>query len=162
MKFFADVKVMGNTLMLQVNKKINLDDGRYEVDIKDFKGMKRSERQNSMLWGIINKICKKINGNTEDNYDLYCQLLEMAGAEYDDVKIKHIALPRLKELARHVKVVHQVEQNGELYDYCWIFKGISEMDTKHANDLIETTKMYANRVGVDVDEDYWKEILNVK
>lgn len=160
MKFFADVKAIGNTLMLQTSKKISLEDGKYEVDIKNFKGMKRSDRQNAMLWSIINKISKKENGSIEGSYDIYNNLLQMCGATYDDVMIQKDALERFRTLVKHIKVVNEKQENGVTYCYCWVFKGISEMDTKQANALIETTKDYASRVGVDVNDDYWKGLLN--
>lgn len=160
MKFFADIKVMGNTLMLQTSKKISLEDGKYEVDIKDFKGMKRSDRQNAMLWGIINKISKKENGNIVASYDIYNNLLQMCGASYNEVLIKKEALERFRTIVKHLKVVNETTDNGITYCYCWVFKGISEMDTKQANALIETTMKYASEVGVDVDDDYWKGLLN--
>lgn len=74
----------------------------------------------------------------------------------DNITILDKALPRFKELVKHVKVVNQYEDNGQLFDYCWVFKGISEMTTKEATELIEMAKQYANRVGVEVD--YWEEL----
>lgn len=160
MRVVADCKSMGDTIIIKCPSRVRLDDGKYEVIIKDFSGMKRSERQNAMLWSIVNKICKKIDGNTEGNYDLYCQILEMSGAEYDDVKIKDVALERFKQLAKHVKVVSQEQDGYELYDYCWVFKGISEMTSKEAGELIDTAMRYASEVGVDVDDEYWRELKN--
>lgn len=156
MRVIADVKASGNVLIATTPYKLTIKDGKYEINIKPFEGLKRSQRQNAMMWGIVNKICKKINGNLEDNYELYNQLLEMAGVEYDNITILDKALPRFKELVKHVKVVNQYEDNGQLFDYCWVFKGISEMTTKEATELIEMAKQYANRVGVEID--YWEEL----
>ena len=136
-----------------------LTDGEYNVEIKEMKGMKRSDRQNAMMWSIVNQICKKINGNIADSYELYCQLLEMSDAPRDDIKCKHEALDTVKVLMKHIKVVSQEIENGELWDYCWVFKGISEMDTKEANQLIDTVINYAYEVGIDIDENYWRKVL---
>lgn len=158
MRLIADVKASGNVLILTTPYKTSLEDGRYEIEIKDFKGLKRSQKQNAMLWSIINQICKHINGTLEDNYELYNQMLEMAGTSYDNVMILDKALPRFKELAKHVRVIDQVEKNGQLYDYCMVFKGVSEMTTKEASELIEVVKMYANRVGLKIDSWIWEEL----
>ena len=159
MKFVATVKQVGRTLVVDAPYNINIEDGEYHLDIKSLKKMKRSDRQNSMLWALVNQICKKINGNIAESYDLYCQILEMAGAHYDDVKVKKEALDTLKALTKHVKVVSEEEENGETWCYCWIFRGISEMDTKEANLLIDTAMNYASEVGIDVDDGYWRRLL---
>jgi len=158
-KFIAEVKAMGDVMIVKSTHKVCMDDGQYLVTISD--DLKnRSDRQNAMMWSIINKICLKLNGNTHDSYDLYCQILEMAGAGYEDYACKHDALDSAKTLLKHVKVISQETRNGELWDFCWVFTGISSMTTKQANQLIEVVKNYAGEVGVDVDDDYLKGLLN--
>lgn len=159
-KLIADVKVLDTTLMVQSPYKLNLEDGKYEIEIKELKNMKRSDQQNALMWSLVNKICKKLNGNIYDSYDVYCQILEMAGVHYDDVKIKHEALDNFKKLVKHCKVVATRNENGTLYDYCWVFRGISEMDSKEANQLIDTVIEYASKLGIDVDSDYMRSLLN--
>ena len=159
MKFIAEVKQVGRTLVMDTPYNVNIQDGEYHIEIKELKKMKRSDRQNSMLWALVNQICKKLNGNIAESYELYCQILEMAGAHYDDIKCKHEALDTLKVLTKHVKVVSQEEEDGVLWDYCWVFKGISEMDTAEANALIDTALNYASEVGIDVDDGYWSRLL---
>lgn len=160
MKFNGRVKSLGNTLMIEAPHNVCLPDGDYLIDIRETGKMKRSDRQNAMMWSIVNKICKKLDGNIYGSYDLYCQLLEMAGTTYYDYAIDDRALEDAKKLLKHVKVVHQDIQDGKITDYCWVFRGISEMDTHEASQLIDTVMMYASEVGVDVDDGYWKELLN--
>lgn len=158
-KLIANVKTMGDVLVVQATHRVCIDDGQYLVTISD--DLKnRSDRQNALMWSIINKICIKLNGNTRDSYDLYCQILEMAGADYEEYACKHIALEDAKTLLKHVKVVAQEVRDGELWDFCWVFTGISSMTSKQANRLIEEVKNYAGEVGVDVDDEYWKGLLN--
>ena len=159
MNVICELKSMGNALLLQSPYKLNLEDGTYQVSIKSLNEMKRSDKQNALMWSIVNKICKKLNGNTNDSYELYSQILEMANVSYTDIVINHEALETFKKMM-HIKVVSQKIVDGIQKDYCWVFKGISEMNVKEANELIDVVINYAGEVGIDVDENYWRDILN--
>lgn len=159
MKFVGKVKTMGNMLMVEAPRYVSIPDGEYQLDIRDAKNLKRSDRQNSMMWGIVNQIAKKLDGNTSGAYGLYCQILEMSGIPYWEYRIDDRALDNAKKLLKHVKVVSQDIEGDRLMDNCWVFPGISEMTTGEASQLIDTVKWYASEVGIDVDEDYWKEML---
>lgn len=156
MKFIADCIKKNDLVILRPSQNIELQEGKYEVEIKTDKTLKRSDRQNAMMWSIINRICKHINGDIADSYELYCQILEMADAPSDTYKLKDISLESAKALLKHVKVISQeIDSNGEIWDTIWAFKGISQMNTKEASQLIETTKKYASEVGLIIDEGYW-------
>ena len=157
MKTIATTKFIGNQAMLNAPVPFNLEDGEYLISIEP-KRRKRSLDQNRFFWALLGEISKKENGNLRDVDTLYLHLLEMAGAKYETLIIKHDALERFKSLVRHVKVVKQQIVNHEVYDTVYAFYGSSTMNTQEMTQLIDTTIDYAYEVGVENPE-YWKGAL---
>lgn len=162
MKFQAKLKQLDNTLILQTKSRLKglNDDEVYDIEIKKISTKQaRSENQNSYMWKIINQICLKEDGNYNNNYETYNIILQKAGTPYDEYYIKEIALDSFKRRVSHLKEVQRVNINGEPFIYCWVFKGISEMNTAEASKLIEAVKDYASQVGIKFDEDYWNYLI---
>ena len=160
MKFLAEVKALGDALMLRTTQRINLQDGKYDVEIREI-GSKRSLDQNAMLWGVISEISKKLYGDISEKENIYLQLLAMSGAKYEFIKVEKRVLEEkaLEKLGiRNYKVVKENEEENSVI--LMVFYGSSTFNTKEMNQLIETTLNYASNCGVDVDENYWKGVLD--
>ena len=159
MKTIADTKFVGNTALIQAPVPFALEDGEYEVTIEK-KKRHRTLDQNKYFWKLLGEISKKENGDLKDVENLYTHLLEMAGAKYESMIIKHEALDRWKQLVRHVKIIKQQIVRNELFDTIYTFYGSSTFDTSEMADLIDTTLRYASEVGVEGVDDYWRKLLN--
>ena len=157
MKTIAETKFIGNQAMLSSPIPFNLEDGEYLVSIEP-KSKKRSLDQNRYFWALLGEIAKREDGNLRNVDELYLHLLEMSGAKYETLIIKHEALERFKSLVRHVKVVKQQIVNHEVYDTVYAFYGSSKLNTKEMSQLIDTAIDYAYEVGVEYP-DYWKGAL---
>ena len=155
----ADAKFIGNTAMVHAPAVFALEDGEYIISICR-KDKKRTLSQNRYFWALLGEICKKEDGNISGVEDLYTRLLEMAGAKYESMIIKHEALGRWKQLVRHVKVIKQQMVKNELYDTIYTFYGSSTFSTSEMAQLIDVTLKYASEVGVENVDNYWKELLN--
>lgn len=157
MKFVAECKVMGNTIMLQTNSKVNLDDGNYLIDISDY-SKNRSLSQNALMWKLINEISKKINGNTKDSKDIYTQILQMAGVKYTFVEIDgNVPTKDFENMIEgYVKELTTYGTKKTLQ----VFAGTSKMDTKEMSKVIETTIEMAEHYGINTDSPQWKALLN--
>ena len=118
----------------------------YSLEIKVPKS-KRSIDQNRLLWEIIGQISKAIN---IDDMDIYCQLIEMAGAKYDYLMVLPEAVDRLKKAYRAVKVLKDIEHNGKLFKAVKAFYGSSTMNTQEMTELINITLDYAAQSGIDI------------
>ena len=159
MRTIAEAKFIGNQALVSAPVPFNLDDGEYLVSIEP-KKKKRSLDQNRYFWKLVGEIAKKENGDLSDVDTLYTNLLQMAGAKYESIIIKHEALERFKSLVRHVKIIKQQVINHELYDTVWAFYGSSQFDTSEMTQLIDTTLKYAEEAGVPDVNSYWKGLLN--
>ena len=159
MRTIAETKFVGNTALISASVPFQLEDGEYEITI-DKPKKTRTLRQNRYFWKLLGEISKKENGDLTDVENLYTKLLEMAGAKYESMIIKHEALSRWKQLVRHVKVIKQQIVKNELYDTIYTFYGSSTFSTSEMADLIDVTLNYAAEVGVEDVDDYWRKILN--
>ena len=157
MKTIAESKFIGNQAMLNAPVPFNLEDGEYLVSIEP-KKKKRSLDQNRYFWALLGEISKKENGNLRNIDTLYLHLLEMSGAKYEVLIIKHEALERFTSMVKHVKVVKQQVVNHEIYDTVYVFYGSSTFSTTEMMQLLDTTIDYAYEVGVENPE-YWKGAL---
>ena len=117
----------------------------YTIEIKTPKS-KRSLDQNNLLWELIGKIAKVTN---IDDMDIYCQLIEMAGAKYDYLMVLPEAVDRLKKAYRAVKVLKDIEHNGKMFKAVKAFYGSSTMNTQEMTELINITLDYAEQSGID-------------
>lgn len=136
-----------------------LERGDYELSIiKQKKG--RSPAQNRYLWELLGQISIAENGNTSEDINIYCQLIEQCGAkvEYMLIPAEEEVVHRLQRVYRAVKVLQARSYNGKTM---WIVKcyyGSSKMDTKEMSLLIDKTIERAEMDGLDVDP--WRERFN--
>ena len=158
MKTIAETKFIGNQALVSSPIPFGLEDGEYMITIEP-KKKKRSLDQNKYFWALVGEIAKKENGDLKDVDTLYTHLLEMSGAKYETLIIKHEALERFKGLVRHVRVMKQQIVNHELYDTIYAFYGSSTFNTSEMTQLIDTTLNYAYEAGVEDVMNYWKGVL---
>ena len=133
--------------------------GDYEISIvKAKKG--RSLAQNRLLWELLSQISMKENGNTNEDVNIYCQLIEQSGAkcEYMLVPADEGVLDRLRRVYRAVKVLERRRYNNRDMWMVKCFYGSSKMDTKEMGVLIDKTIERAYMAGIDVEP--WREKLN--
>ena len=159
MKTIAEAKFIGNQALISSPIPFNIEDGEYIVSIEP-KKRKRSLEQNRLFWKLVGEIAKKEDGNLRNIDDLYTYLLQMAGAKYEVVNVKHEALNSLRSIFKHIRIVKQREVRGCLWDSCFVFYGSSTFNTKEMSQLIDTTLNYAQEVGVENVNEYWREVLN--
>lgn len=135
-----------------------LERGDYEVSIVK-QGKSRTLAQNRYLWELLGQISIAENGDTSEDTNIYCQLIEQCGAkvEYmlvpDDVAVIH----RLQRVYRAVKVLQTRMYNGKIMLMVKCYYGSSKMDTKEMGLLIDKTIERAEADGLDTDP--WKERL---
>lgn len=125
----------------------------YSLDIKVPKS-KRSLEQNRFLWEIIGQISKELN---IDDWDIYCQLIEMAGAKYDYLMIEEQSLESISKAFRAIKIIKDVEHNGKTFKAVKAFSGSSTMNVAEMKQLIDITLDYAEQSGIDTA--YYVEIM---
>lgn len=134
-----------------------LEQGEYVLTIEKPK-KKRSLNQNAMLWALVGEIDMQINGNRTDDEDLYCQIIEMAGATAEYYECIPQAVDTLKKVFRVVKVVQYMENDiGVQLAVCKCYPGTSVMSTAEMSAVIDAALSYAEDVGID--SKYWKNLL---
>lgn len=158
MRLIANIKAMGNSLLVQTRKPIALKDGEYEVNLREV-GDNHSDEQRRMLWGVIMDISKALYGDASEKDNIYLQLLEMSGARYELLTLKIDAFEQGALDMFGIRNYRKIkEKNG--FVSVIAFYGLSNMNKKETSQLIDTTIRYASEVGVEVDEDYWKGLLS--
>lgn len=144
------VQFKDNKALVISDRPFSLADGEYSVTFKE-KKEDRTLRQNRYLWALIGEICKSENGSLRDEEEVYCTLLQMAGAKYETVIIPETALEGFRGKWRDVKVVGRQMVNHVPYVTLHAFYGSSTMNTREMNDLIDVTLSYAYELGIDTE-----------
>ena len=100
---------------------------------------KRSIEQNKLLWSLIHEI--NVARGTEratDDWDIYIEALERAGAKYEYMAVLPEAEGLLKENFRAVQYMNSFEHKGRTFNSYKVFYGSSKMNTKEMTMLLET------------------------
>ena len=158
MRLIAEIKTMGNAMMLQTHQALPQLEGKYEVLIKEI-GKHRSLEQNAKLWALICEICKKVDGDISSKDTVYTQILKMAGAKYEIFTLKKSAYDD-KALDKFGIRNYEIVKSNDKFVTVIAFYGSSKMNTKEMSELIDTTFKYASQSGVSINEEYWRDILN--
>lgn len=120
----------------------------YVCEIKEPKS-KRSLEQNRLLWKLIHLIAKE---TFQDDFEVYCAVLERADALSDYVITAVDMADDLRKSFRGVKFIRMQEVNGK---DCFVFKiflGSSKMNTSEMNELLEITFQLCAELGIDTRE----------
>ena len=163
-------------------------DKYFELVTRD-KIAQKTERQNNAVWQVVTEISKKINGraNEENKNEVYCQSLVMASLDpiilqmvyFDEEETKIInkglkdsegkwikkpkltPLQTLEKTYRVVKV-HDIRENDKgksAIAYC--YKGLSLLDKREVNDLLEELLDWGSKLGLDsmLESDYLRSLV---
>lgn len=114
---------------------------------------KRTIDQNNFLWSIIHEI--NVARGTEratDDWNIYIEALERAGAKYEYVAVLPEAEALLSQQFRAIKYMNSFEHNGRTFNSYKVFYGSSKMDTKEMTMLLETVLDMAAEMGIHLQE----------
>lgn len=120
----------------------------YRISLNLIKS-KRSIEQNALLWSLIHEI--SVARGTEranDDWDIYLEALERAGAKFEYIAVLPEAERLLKESFRAVKLMNQFEHNNRLFNQYKVYYGSSKMNIKEMTLLLETVLDMASEVGI--------------
>lgn len=133
------------------------EDKTYSVEIKEAKSQ-RTIDQNKYMWALLAEIDKELNGGrSNDEWSIYLEALERAGAKYEYIGALPEAEEMLKKNFRAIKFIKKIDLNGVDGNMYKCYIGSSKMDTKEMGILIDTVLDMAMELGIDTD--YWKEVL---
>lgn len=145
----ANLKALGNSVLIQTKHHIDIEDGEYEVEIREC-GTRKTNQQLRLMWKFICEIAYKINGNMAERENIYLQCLEMAGARTEVIQCRKDALDGLATFFRHYRIIDEKDN-----DYIvQVYFGASEMNTKECANLIDTVIRYAEECGINTGDIY--------
>ena len=110
---------------------------------------KRTIEQNKLMWALIHEI--NVARGTEratDDWNIYIEALERAGAKYEYVAVLPEAEGMLKEQFRAIKYMNSFEHNNRKFNSYKVFYGSSKMDMKEMTLLLETVLDMAAEIGI--------------
>ena len=132
-------------------------DKTYSIEIKEVKS-KRSIEQNRYMWALLHEIDVAMNGErSNDEWSVYIQCLERAGAKFDYIGCLPEAEQALKENFRAVKFIKKIDLNGKDGNMYKVFIGSSKMNVQEMKMLIDTVLDVASECGIETS--YWQEVL---
>lgn len=149
MKFQSNLKTLGQTIMVEKPKWVNLEDGEYEIEFKA-PDESKTNRQRNYFFALVKDIARAQDGDASNYLNWYGVLLKMAQVKVTGIKIKKEALNLFKTLCKYFVVM---EEDGE-WATVEVYKGISEMNKKEVGELIDVTLKLASRLGVKTDNYY--------
>ena len=110
---------------------------------------KRTIEQNKLMWALIHEI--NVARGTEratDDWDIYIEALERAGAKYEYMAVLPEAEGLLKENFRAVQYMNSFEHKGRTFNSYKVFYGSSKMNTKEMTVLLETVLDMASEMDI--------------
>lgn len=140
-------------------KELNKED-LYSINISKARD-KRTEKQNSMLWGLIAEIDKARNGDRSNNdFSIYIEAIERAGAKYTHLLAEPGTDEMLRDKFRAIQLVRKIEVKGKIFHDYKCFYGSSKMNKKEMTDLIDTLLDMASECDIDIT--YWKDVFGIE
>ena len=112
---------------------------------------KRTLEQNALMWSIIQDIAEHRNGraNSENEWDVYIEALERAGAKYELITCLPQAEQILRETSRAIKWVTTSVIKGKTFNAYKVFYGSSKMNKEEMAKLLDEVIDIAYQEGVD-------------
>ena len=140
-----------NNLHLQEQLKTLDKTKNYTIDIEEVKS-NRSVYQNNLMWKIIHDIAIARGGDraSEDDWNIYLEALERAGAKFEYIAVLPQAESILKKHFRAVKLMNSFEHKGKTFNQYKVYHGSSKLNSKEMTTLIEMVKDMAVESGVDI------------
>ena len=113
---------------------------------------KRSLEQNALLWATIHDIAEHRNGraNTENEWEIYIEALEKAGAKYELITCLPQAEKILRETSRAIKFLSSTEVKGKTFNSYKVFYGSSMMNKEEMAKLLDEVINIAYAEGIDL------------
>ena len=105
------------------------------------------------MWEIVHEI--NVARGTEratDDWDVYLEALERAGAKYEYIAVLPSAENLLKDQFRAIKQMNSFEYNGKTFNSYKVFYGSSKMDKKEMGMLLDTVLDMAAELGIELKE----------
>ena len=100
---------------------------------------KRTIEQNRLMWAVIHEInTARGTERATDDWDIYIEALERAGAKYEYMAVLPEAEGLLKENFRAVQKMNSFEHNERIFNSYKVFYGSSKMDKAEMKLLLET------------------------
>lgn len=123
----------------------------YRFSVSEVKSARTIE-QNKLMWSVIHEIAVARSGErANDDWDIYIEALERAGAKYTYISVVPEAVDFVKEQFRAVKEANQYEYNGHTFQVLKCYIGSSKMDTKEMTKLVDTVLDIASEEGIEIE-----------
>lgn len=129
---------------------ILLDDQPLTITIEKQKS-RRTIEQNAYMWAIIHDIAEHRNGraNSENEWDVYIEALEQAGAKYEVITCVPDAEELLRQSCRAVKLLTSTTIKGRQFNAYKCFYGSSAMTKQEMADLLDEVLIIASKEGIN-------------
>lgn len=129
-----------------IPKLLELDaEKKYLFTIKE-PHQKRSLAQNRYLWKLVHLIAKE---TYQDDYEIYCAMLERANALSDYVITAYDMEDTLRKHFRGVRFIRKQDVNGKECHIYKVYIGSSKMNTKEMTELIDTALQICSELLID-------------
>lgn len=123
----------------------------YRFEIDEVKQV-RSIYQNNLMWKLIHEIAiaRGTDRASEDDWSIYLEALERAGAKFEYIAVLPQAESILKEQFRAVKLMNSFEHKSKIFNQYKVYYGSSKLNTKEMANLLEVVKDMAVENEVDI------------
>jgi hypothetical protein len=140
-----------NNLYHQEQIKELKKDVDYRIEIEEVKST-RSIYQNNLMWKIIHDIAIARGGDraSGDDWNIYLEALERAGARFEYIALLPQAEDILKKQFRAIKLMNSFEHKGKTFNQYKVYYGSSKLNNKEMSLLLEMVKDIAVESGVDI------------
>lgn len=140
-----------SNLYQQEQLKVLNKEQEYRLEIDEIK-QQRSVYQNNLMWKIIHDIAvaRGTDRASEDDWNVYLEALERAGAKFEYIAVLPQAESILKEQFRAVKLMNSFEHKGKTFNQYKVYYGSSKLNTKEMTNLLEIVKDMAVECDVDI------------
>lgn len=148
----GEIEITFKTSRLYETTAKSLENGsNYVLELNQRKA-NRSLEQNALLWAIIHDIAEHRNGraNTDNEWQVYIEALQKAGAKYEIITCIPEAEELLKKASRAIVKVGSTEKNGKTFNAYKVFYGSSTMNKAEMAKLLDETINIAYQEGIDV------------
>ena len=139
------------------------NDKYFELKTSD-RVAQKSIKQNNAVWQLIKMINIEQDGRStkENENELYCQLISIAGIKLDYLQGLTEIEAQLNNFYRVVKVREKrIADNGVETCMFECYRGLSQFNKEETNQFIETILDYAANLGLEItlETEYLRNIL---
>lgn len=139
------------TITLPYFQEISLEKEKlYRIAFNEIKS-KRTLEQNALMWSLIHEIAVARSGErANDDWEIYIEALERAGARFEYIASLPEAEEMLKSQFRAIKLMNKFLHNGKLFNQYKVFYGSSKLDKKEMGLLLQTVMDMASEEGIEI------------